>query len=267
MTRFSLQSSLSDRVALVTGAGSGIGAATAALFAEAGARLALLDHNPAGLEETAARLQLAPDRALTLPADASNPAAMREALVAINNRWARLDIVVVNAGINGVWAPLDQISPDEWDRTMAVNLKSAFLAIQTALPHLRHNGGSIVIISSINGSRVFSNSGATAYACSKAALVALAKMTALELARDRIRVNVICPGSVDTQIDSSTTARNLETVRQPVIFPRGEVPLAGGTPATARQVAELAWFLASDLSSHITGTEVFIDGAQSLLKG
>jgi NAD(P)-dependent dehydrogenase (short-subunit alcohol dehydrogenase family) len=114
---------------------------------------------------------------------------------------------------------------------------------------------------------MFSNTGATAYSCSKAAQVAFMKMTALEFAKDRIRVNAVCPGSIETSIDDSTNARDLESVRPHVDFPEGEVPLTHGAPGTAGQVAQLIWFLASDASNHISGTEVYIDGAQSVLKG
>jgi NAD(P)-dependent dehydrogenase (short-subunit alcohol dehydrogenase family) len=114
---------------------------------------------------------------------------------------------------------------------------------------------------------MFSNTGATAYACSKAAQVAFAKMTALELAQHRIRVNVICPGAIDTDIDDNTERKNLEELQEPVNFPEGEIPLTDGKPGTSHQVAQLALFLVSDQASHITGTEVWIDGAQSLLQG
>jgi NAD(P)-dependent dehydrogenase (short-subunit alcohol dehydrogenase family) len=92
-------------------------------------------------------------------------------------------------------------------------------------------------------------------------------MTALELAPDKVRVNVICPGAITTQIDENTEKRDLEEVRIPVKYPEGSQPLTGGNPGTAEQVAQLVLFLASDASSHITGTEVWIDGAESLLRG
>ncbi|MEA2694855.1 MAG: hypothetical protein QOJ16_4242, partial [Acidobacteriota bacterium] len=113
----------------------------------------------------------------------------------------------------------------------------------------------------------FSNSGATAYSSTKAAQVALTQMLALELAKDKIRVNVICPGAVETEIEESTERRDLEKAAEPVEFPRGSIPLTDGKPASADQVARLVLFLASDDSSHITGTPVWIDGGGSLLKG
>ena len=125
----------------------------------------------------------------------------------------------------------------------------------------------MVIISSVNGTRMFSNTGASAYACSKAGQVAFSRMAALELAEHRIRVNTVCPGAIDTRIDENTQHRNLESIREPVEFPEGQIPLTDGKPGSSRQVAELIWFLVSDLSAHITGAEVFIDGGQSLLQG
>ena len=113
--------------------------------------------------------------------------------------------------------------------------------------------------------RVFSNFGAAAYATSKAGQIALAQMAALELARWNIRVNVICPGSVDTEIKDNTDKRDLEKITIKTEF-EVKVPL-GDKPATSEEVAELALFLVSDAASHITGTPVWIDGAQSLLRG
>jgi NAD(P)-dependent dehydrogenase (short-subunit alcohol dehydrogenase family) len=139
--------------------------------------------------------------------------------------------------------------------------------VKYAVPLLKRNGGSIIINSSVNGTRVFSNTGATAYACSKAAQVAFAKMVALELAKHRIRVNVICPGAIETDINHSTEQQNLEKIKEPVEFPSGRIPLTDGKSGSSDQVAQLVLFLASDAASHITGTELWIDGAESLLQG
>ena len=182
-------------------------------------------------------------------------------------RWGRLDILFANAGINGVWAPVADITPDEYDQTMDINLKGTFLSITASLPALRRQGGSIVITSSVNGTRIFSNSGGSVYAASKAAQLALGKMLAIELARDRIRVNVICPGGVKTNISENTIRRNQEGLRYPMHFPLGVVPLTDGASASADQVASVVLFLVSDMASYVTGEEIFIDGAQSLLRG
>src|SRR6185369_10004059 len=112
--------------------------------------------------------------------------------------------------------PLEDLTPEDWDRTLATNLKGTFLTVKYALPYLKRQGGAVIITSSVNGTRVFSNTGATAYSCSKAGQVAFAKMTALELARHKVRVNVICPGAIETNIDQSTDKRNVEHVKIPV---------------------------------------------------
>jgi NAD(P)-dependent dehydrogenase (short-subunit alcohol dehydrogenase family) len=258
---------LKDRVALVTGAGSGIGRAAALLLARHGARIAAIDCSDEELHGIAEEIARAGGEALGLAADISNDEAVRSALESATRRWGRLDIVFANAGINGVWAPLDEIAVDEWRTTLDVNLTGTFLTVRHALPMLKRNGGSIIITSSVNGTRIFSNSGATAYSCSKAAQVAFAKMTALELARFRIRVNVICPGWIATNISENTEQRDVEAVREPAEYPEGKVPLTDGQPGRPEQVAELVLFLASDASSHISGAEIFIDGTESLLVG
>ncbi|MBR8840604.1 MAG: SDR family oxidoreductase [Stigonema ocellatum SAG 48.90 = DSM 106950] len=257
---------LSGKIALVTGAGSGIAKATAKLFAKEGAKVAALGRTKEELEETVAEIQRNNGEAIPLIADVSQPEQMQQATQNIIDKWGRLDIVFANAGINGVWAPIDELTPEEWNKTININLTGTFLTVKYAVPYLKNQGGSIIITSSVNGTRMFSNSGATAYSCTKAAQVAFTKMVALELAKHRIRVNVICPGAIETSISESTQARDLEHVREPVEFPEGKIPLTDGKPGTSEQVAQLVLFLASDVSSHITGTEVWIDGAESLLK-
>jgi NAD(P)-dependent dehydrogenase (short-subunit alcohol dehydrogenase family) len=252
---------------LVTGAGSGIGKAAALLLAREGACVGALSDSADEVKQTVDEIQSAGGQALPLTADVSRPEQIQRAVTDLAGRWERLDIVFANAGINGVWAPLDELSPEEWDRTLDINLKGTFLTVKYAAPYLRKQGGSVVITSSVNGTRIFSNTGATAYSCSKAGQVAFAKMVAVELARDRVRVNVICSGAIETNIGENTERRDLERVKEPVEYPEGSIPLTRGQPASAEQVAQLVLFLASDASSHITGSEIWTDGAQSLLQG
>jgi NAD(P)-dependent dehydrogenase (short-subunit alcohol dehydrogenase family) len=258
---------LENKVALITGGGSGIGEATAVLFAREGARVAVLGRTAEKLEETVKRIAEAGSEGLAVQGDVASYPDMERVVGEVVEKWGRLDVVFANAGINGVWAPIEELKPEEWEKTIAINLTGTFFTIKAAVPQLRKQGGSVIVTSSINGTRVFSNSGASAYSSTKAGQVALTQMLALELAKDRIRVNVVCPGAIETEIEESTERRDLEKAKEPVEFPEGDLPLTGGKPGKAEQVARLVLFLASDESDHITGTPVWIDGGQSLLKG
>jgi NAD(P)-dependent dehydrogenase (short-subunit alcohol dehydrogenase family) len=258
---------LDKRVALITGAGSGIGKATALLLAKEGARIAAIGRTKEELAETVEEIRTNGGEALALIADISHPEEMEHAVAEIGESWNRIDIVFANAGINGVWAPLEELTPEEWDETITINLKGTFLTVKYAVPYLKKQGGSIIVTSSVNGTRTFSNTGATAYSTSKAGQVAFTKMIALELAKHRVRANVICPGAITTSIEESTKKRDLEKVKEPAEYPEGSIPLTDGNPGSSEQVAQLVLFLASDASNHITGTEMWIDGGSSLLVG
>ena len=258
---------LTDTVTLITGAGSGLGRAAARVFGQSGARVALLGRTESELQAVADAIEAEDGTALVVVADVSRPDDMQQAIERIDQRWGRLDSVFANAGVNGVWAPIEDLEPEEWSKTLNINLTGTFLTIKYATPLLKRHGGSVIVTASVNGTRIFSNTGATAYSSSKAGQVALAKMLALELAPHKVRVNVICPGWIESDIKDNTEERDLERARIPVEFPKGSVPLTGGAPGRAEQVAQLVLFLASDASSHITGTEVWIDGAESLLVG
>ena len=258
---------LNDKVALVTGGGSGIGAAAARLFAQKGAKVGVLSRTEEEVHQVAEEIRNTGGEAFELTADISVVDEIKPAIDQLVQTYGQLDIVFANAGINGVWAPIEELEPEEWDQTIRVNLRGTFLTIKYAVPYLKKQGGSIIINSSINGTRVFSNTGATAYSTTKAGQVALTKMLALELAKYRIRVNVICPGAIDTQIEDNTVQRHLKQAREPVSFPEGSIPLTGGSPGSSQQVAQLVLFLASDASDLITGTEIWIDGGESLMEG
>ncbi len=257
---------LSGKVALVTGASSGIGRASAVALAGQGARVGLLGRSLEELEKTASEIASIPGSAVSLVADISNDVQVESAVADLIARFGRLDILVANAGINGVWAPIDDLAPNEWDKTLAVNLRGTYLCIHFAVPHMKANGGSIVIVSSINGTTTFTSPGATAYAVSKAGQLAMTKQLALELARHRIRINAICPGEIETNIDASTRVRGEKETAIPVVWPEGQVPITGGKPGKAADVAEAVIFLASDRSRHITGSPLWVDGGQGLLR-
>jgi NAD(P)-dependent dehydrogenase (short-subunit alcohol dehydrogenase family) len=258
---------LDGKVALITGAGEGIGRAAALLLAREGAKIGALGRTREDLEKVVGEIEKAGGKATVLLADISKVDEMEAAVDQLVGEYGRIDVVFANAGVNGVWAPLEELAPEEWEKTISINLTGTFLTVKYAVPHLKKRGGSIIVTSSVNGTRMFSNTGASAYATSKAGQVAFTQMIALELAPFRVRANVICPGAIETSIDENTEKRDLGKAETPVEFPEGQVPLTHGDPGTSEQVARLVLFLASDASSHITGTPIWIDGAQSLLQG
>ena len=256
---------LLNKFALVTGAGSGLGRAAAIRFAEQGADVALLGRTRDQLDETAAAVREAGRQALVLLADIASEDDMRRAFGKVRESFGRLDVVFANAGINGTWAPIEELTYEEWQQTQSINLGGTFLTVHHAVPLMKARGGSIVITSSINGTRTFTTAGASAYSTSKAGQVAFAQMAALELARHRIRVNVVCPGAIKTEIGDNTFRRNTEAAAQSAEYPNGTIPLTNGKPGESDDVADIVLFLASDRSRHITGTPIWIDGGQSLL--
>ena len=253
-----------DRVALITGGSTGIGRATALAMARQGIKVAITARRADRCKDAAEEIEGMGTEVLALPGDVSEAEHVRELAERTVERWGRLDIVVANAGINGVFTAIEDITSDEWDQTQSINARGTFLTVKYAIPHLRESGGgSIVIVSSVNGTRTFSNLGFTAYACSKAAQVAFAKMAAVELAQWDIRVNVVCPGATRTSIHENTSIRNVEGLRArgPHL---GGPGLHGDRAATSEEVAATILFLSSEEASHTTGTEVYVDGGASL---
>lgn len=255
------------KVALITGGGEGIGRATCLRFHEEGHTVAVLGRTAENIEETVAIIRDRGGEAMAVKADISIDADMARAVEEIRSQWGRLDVVFAHAGINGTWAPLTDLKPEEWEKTIRINLTGTFFTVRHSVPLLKERGGSIIITASVNGTRMFTNTGASAYSASKAGQVAFMQMAALELAKYRIRVNSISPGSIATHIDENTQKRSLASEKEPVEFPEGKIPLTDGVPGKASDVANLVAFLASEQAGHITGTNVFIDGAQSLLMG
>ncbi|WP_211745825.1 SDR family NAD(P)-dependent oxidoreductase [Paenibacillus sp. Marseille-Q4541] len=255
------------KTAIVTGAGSGIGKAAALKLAKEGANVALfdlIDHRTDETEQQIKRLNTG--KVVSYDVDISDPKRVEKAVKDTVAEFGGIDIIFANAGINGVVAPIEDIDVEDWHNTMTTNLGGTFFTVKFALPHMKkRNGGSIIITSSINGNYTFSNIGMSAYSTSKAGQVAFAKMAALELAKFKIRVNVICPGAISTNIDQSTEKSDeLSEVSIKMEFPEGRIPLSDG-PGKPEQVAELVAFLASDAAQHITGAQIVIDGAESLL--
>lgn len=258
---------LDGKVAVITGGGSGIGEAAARRFAAEGVRVLICGRTREKLDATVAKAEGAAGKVVAVEADISEMTDMQRLFQEVDKRWGRLDIVFAHAGINGVWAPIEKLAPEEWSRTLQINLTGTFYTVKYAVPLLKRQGGSIIITSSINGTAKFSDLGSGAYCASKAGQIAFMKLMALELAEHGIRVNAICPGSIATDIEEHMEMRDTKATEEVATYPQGGIPLTDGDPGQPEQVAELVLFLASDRASHITGTPIWIDGGQSLVQG
>ncbi|WP_149539229.1 SDR family NAD(P)-dependent oxidoreductase [Siccirubricoccus phaeus] len=252
---------LQGKAALVTGAASGIGAATARALARDGADVLLTDIDDTRGEALAAELRGAGAKARYLRQDVTEEPRWIEVVTAAEQEFGRLDILVSNAGI-GIIVPLEEMPLAEWRRQMAINVDGVFLSIKHSAPALRRaGGGSMVLLSSVAGLR--GSAGLAGYSASKGAVRLLAKSAALELAADHIRVNSVHPGIIATPIWQKLPANPLSGRNAP-IDPKdmaAGVPL--GYPAAPEEVAEgIAW-LASDAARYVTGSELVIDGGMT----
>ena len=262
---------LDGKVSFVTGGASGIGRDTALRFAQEGSAIGVADvpqQEEAAREVVAEidRLGGGKQRGLFLPCDVSQPDQVKRAVDETAGTFGRLDVVFANAGINGVWTPIEELQPDEWDQTLDINLKGTYLTVKYAIPHLRKaGGGSVIITSSVNGNRTFANAGASAYSTSKAGQVAFMKMAALELARYNIRVNAVLPGAIHTNIDDRTEKRHIEKVEIKMELPEGKPGIDKGQ-GEPMEVADTCLFLAGHLARHVSGVEIYVDGGASLLR-
>lgn len=248
---------LKGKTALVTGAGRGIGQAIAMAFAREGARVAVADIDERTAEATARRIGR-PPKALVLPMDVADSASVQAGFAAIDSRWGYLDIAVTNAAIEPI-GPFLELSEETWDRIIDVNLKGTFLVAQAAAQRMaRRRRGIIITLSSVNAEVARPES--AAYAASKGGVRQLTKAMAIALAPYGIRVNAIGPGTVVTGL-----------TRHLLSNPKWREAVYARTPlqrvAQPGEIAEVAVFLASDASSYMTGSTVYVDGGRLALNG
>jgi NAD(P)-dependent dehydrogenase (short-subunit alcohol dehydrogenase family) len=251
---------LAGRVAVISGGAQGIGRAIAQRFQCDGARVVLLDCDTCAGEKTARALSenRGSPPIIFIPTDLLQPDEIRRAMARVAKECKALDVLVNNAGIE-IEKPLPQVTLQDWELIMGVNLRGALLLTQAALPLFPKRGGAIVNIGSIHATHAFPDS--IPYACSKAGLVALTRNLALELAPRHIRVNVICPGYIDTRLWDEYLRRSGDgegiAAQVQALHPLGR----RGLPA---DVAEAAAFLAADSSSFVTGTHLVVDGGLTI---
>lgn len=246
---------LAGKVAIVTGAAGGIGAAAARRFAKEGAKVVVVDREEASLFAVAREIGL---EVLAAPADVSNLASMEHVVERAVTAFGGVDVMFANAGIEGLVKPLLETSPEELDRVLAVNVRGAFNSIRASAPAIaKRGGGAILVTSSIAG--LVGAAGLTPYVTSKHAVMGLVKAASVELAPLGIRVAAINPGPIENRmmrsIESQAAPNAPEAVKAGFV---GKVPMA--RYGTNEEIANLALFLASDEASYCTGNAYVADG-------
>jgi NAD(P)-dependent dehydrogenase (short-subunit alcohol dehydrogenase family) len=248
---------LKNKVAFITGASSGIGKATAILFAKEGAKVAFIARRKDKGEQTLREIEAAGGEGLFIQADASNAEAINSAVKQTVDTFGQLDIGVNNAAIIGELGPLIEMSDETWRNLLAVNLDGVFYSLRAQARMMTENGGSIINVASVNA--FIGAPGAAAYATSKHALLGLAKSAAGELAPLKIRVNTVCPGLVATEMQDHiadlATGGHPEDFENPFL---SRVPM--GRMASTQEIANAILWLASDEASYFTGSELTPDG-------
>jgi NAD(P)-dependent dehydrogenase (short-subunit alcohol dehydrogenase family) len=245
---------------LITGAAGGLGGAAARRFAGEGARLALLDRDDVAVAELAEQLVAGGHAALALEADVTDEDSVAAAVMAAEARFGQIDVLFNNAGVGGRDLSLVDTPADHWQEVLAINLSGVFLGCKYGVPALiRAGGGSIVNMGSSTG-RHDTITGGAAYMASKAAVEALTKSLALQVAPYGIRANTICPGIIQTRLSFRQQERGDEATFFAEFADR--IPL--GRVGQPEDVAAAVAFLASDQARHITGAALLIDGGQTL---
>lgn len=245
------------KAVIITGAASGIGAATAARFAAEGASLALADLDGRALEQGAGGLGLDEAQLLTREIDVAEAAAVEALVAAAVERFGGIDVLVSNAGM-GSFGYVTELTPEQWHRVLAVDLDSVFYAARAAMPHLVERRGCIVNTASISGIR--GDYGFAAYNAAKAGVINLTRTLALDHGKDGVRVNALCPGLIATPLSAPLTGH--DATREEY---RRRVPL--GRAGTPEDMAGAIVFLASDDAAYVTGTCLVADGGLTAATG
>jgi NAD(P)-dependent dehydrogenase (short-subunit alcohol dehydrogenase family) len=253
------------KVALVTGAGNGIGRATALGFARDGARVVVVDRDTAGGEGTAGIIRQQGGDALFVAADVTKSADVQAYVKAALDAYGAIDCFHNNAGIEGTVALTHEYDEAMFDAVMGVNVKGVFLGLRHVIPvMLKQQHGAIVNTASVAG--LVASPGMSAYVASKHAVIGLTKTAAGEVARSGIRVNAVCPGPIDTRMIHSL--ENMLNPNDPAsIGDRYQSNIPIGRYGTADEVANLVMFLCSDLASNITGAQYVVDGGRTATGG
>ncbi|MFT4210519.1 MAG: SDR family NAD(P)-dependent oxidoreductase [Microbacterium sp.] len=259
---------LGGKVALVTGAGSvgpgwGNGRAMSVIFAQEGARVYLVDRDPAALEVTAAQAREAGGEVETRLGDVTDPADVEAFVTGAHERFGALDVLVNNVGGSRAGGAVE-LSLDDWNAQVRVNLTSVFLGCKYAIPLMRAaGGGSIVNISSASGLR-YTGAPQVAYASTKAAILQLTRVTAVQYAPDRVRVNAVVPGQLHTPMVEARLAGQRAGGDVESLLAQRQARIPIGFMGDGRDTAYAALFLASDESRFVTGAEIVVDGGMSV---
>jgi len=253
------------KVALITGAGNGIGRAAALGFAARGAEVVAVDLDAAAAERTAASVKQQGGKALSLRADVTKSADVQAYVKATLDALGRIDCFFNNAGIEGKVAPTAEYEEAVFDQVINVNVKGVFLGLRHVLPVLlRQKAGAVVNTASVAG--LVATPGMSAYVASKHAVLGLTKAAAGEVARLGVRVNAVCPGPIDTRMIHSLESQ-LNPGNPTSVGDRYRSSLPLGRYGTAEEVANVVLFLCSDLAGNITGAHYVVDGGRTATGG
>jgi NAD(P)-dependent dehydrogenase (short-subunit alcohol dehydrogenase family) len=250
---------LDGKVAVITGAASGIGRGTALCLAGEGAAVVVADLNSQGGEQVIGEIAAAGGRALFQHTDVTSEPDLKALVERTVGEYGRLDIMFNNAGLVGAVGPIEALSADDWDKTIAVLLRAVFLGIKYAVEPMRKAGGGSIISTSSVASFLPSPYGA-AYAAAKGGVISLTRAAALQLGRDRIRVNCICPGAINTPIWGALPALSDPAAVAQALDNAQTIPRVG----RPEDIASMVLYLASDESQWVTGTAMIVDGGLTL---